>query len=138
MPRFPSADWFAKYCDAINASAEHRSAAADWEGDVTFVVEAEPDKGVEEETWAWLDLHHGECRSAKIVSPDEGERARYVISAPYSRWKEVITGRLDPIRGMTSGRLKLAGDLPTIVQQVEAAKILVGLAGTIPTEFPDE
>jgi putative sterol carrier protein len=78
------------------------------------------------------------CRGAKLVAQDEGEAARFVISAPYSRWKEVIQGRLDPIRGMREGKLRLDGDLPAIVAHVGAAKILVGLASTIPTEFPDD
>ncbi|MGH7856071.1 MAG: SCP2 sterol-binding domain-containing protein, partial [Candidatus Binatia bacterium] len=99
MPRFPSAEWFAAFARAVNDSAEHKEAAAAWEGDVTLVVEAEPDHGVHEDTYAWLDLWHGACREARIVSVDEGERARFVISAPYSRWKDVIRGRLDPVRG---------------------------------------
>ena len=138
MPRFPSAEWFSEYCAAINSSETHAAAAIDWEGDVTFVVEDEPHKGVPQTIWAWLDLHRGMCRGARLVAQDEGEAARFVITAPYSRWKEVILGRLDPIRGMREGKLRLDGDLPAIVAHVEAAKILVGLAASIPTEFPDD
>ena len=138
MPRFPSSEWFSDYCQAINSSEDHAVAAVDWEGDVTFVVEDEPHRGVPETMWVWMDLHRGMCRGAKVVSQDEGERARFVIAAPYSRWKEVIQGRLDPIRGMREGKLRLDGDLPAIVAHVDAAKILVGLAASIPTEFPDD
>lgn len=138
MPRFPSVEWLYAFSDAINAHPEHREAAADWEGDVTLVVEAEPDRGIDETVYAWLDLWHGECRAAKVVSVDEGERARFVISAPYSRWKDVIRGKLDPIRGMREGKLRLSGDLPAIVQHARAADLLVRLAASIPTEFPDE
>jgi putative sterol carrier protein len=138
VAHFPSAEWFEHYCAAINESEEHAISALDWEGDVTFVIEDEPHKGVPETMRAWLDLHRGMCRGAKLVSQDEGERARFVISAPYSRWKEVIQGRLDPIRGMREGKLRLQGDLPAIVAHVDAARLLVGLASTIPTEFPDD
>lgn len=138
MPRFPSDEWFQAFADAVNASAEHREAAAGWEGDVTLVVEADPERGIDEDVYAWLDLWHGECRQAKVVSVDEGERARFVIAAPYSRWKDVIRGRLDPVRGMREGKLRLSGDLPAIVEHAKAADLLVRVASSIPTEFPDE
>ena len=58
--------------------------------------------------------------------------------APYTRWKEVIKKELDPVKGMMQGKLKLKGDLPTIVRYVKAANELVNLAQTVPTEFADE
>ena len=36
------------------------------------------------------------------------------------------------------GKLKLKGDLPTIVKYVKAANELVNLAASVPTEFVDE
>jgi hypothetical protein len=39
---------------------------------------------------------------------------------------------------MMQGKLKVRGDLPTIVRQVRAATELVRLTGLVPTEFPDE
>lgn len=138
MPEFPSEEWLKEYVQRINGSEGYREAAATWEGDVAYVIEAEPDKGVSEDTWAWLDLWHGECREGKLVTPDEGEKARFVIRAPYSRWKEVIKKELDPVKGMMQGKLKLKGDLPTIIRYVKAANELVNLAQTVPTEFADE
>ncbi len=139
MPEFPSKEWLDAYVERINGSSEYREAAATWEGDISYVFEAEPDKGLSEEIWAWLDLWHGGCRRARYaVPPDEGEKAKFIIRAPYSRWKEVIKRELDPVRGMMQGKLKLKGDLPTIVRYVKAANELVNLAGSVPTEFVDE
>ena len=139
MARFPSAEWLDAFVECINASKSYEEAAATWEGDLCFVFEREPDKGVPEDVWAWLDLWHGSCRGAKYGVPvDEGEKAQFIIRAPYSRWKEVMQGSLDPIKGMMQGKLKLKGDLPTIVRHVNAANELVGIAGQVPTEFPDD
>lgn len=138
MAKLPSDEWFAIYVDRINGSSDYREAAADWEGDVAFVFEAEPDKGFPDEVWAWLDLWHGACRAGRIVPREEGERARFVIRAPYSRWKQIVQRDLDPIKGMMQGKLRVQGDLPTIVRYARAANELVGLAATIPTEFADE
>jgi putative sterol carrier protein len=139
MPLFPSKEWLDAYAERINQSSDYRDAAATWEGDVAYVFEPEPDKGISEEIWAWLDLWHGECRDAKYDVPsEEGAKAKFIIMAPYSRWKEVIRKELDPVKGMMQGKLKLKGDLPTIVRYVKAANELVNLAASIPTEFVDE
>lgn len=138
MAIFPSDEWLRIYQDRINGSAEYREAAATWEGAIAFVFEAEPDRGVPEDLWAWLDLWHGECREARMVTPEEGRGAPYVIRAPYTRWKEVLAGNLDPVRGMMQGKLRLQGDLPTIIRHVRAANELVHLTSTVPTGFLDE
>lgn len=138
MSVFPSDEWVAAFVEAINGSYEYREAAAEWEGDVAFVFEAEPDKNHPEDVWGWLDLWHGECRAGRLVEPEEGERARYVIRAPYTRWKEILRGELDPVKAMMQGKLKLKGDLPTIVRHIRAANELVHLTETVSTEFLDE
>lgn len=138
MAVFPSDEWLHIYQERINGSPEYREASSTWEGDIAFVFEAEPDKGVREDLWAWLDLWHGRCRGARMVTPEEGARSPYVIRAPYTRWKDVLRGDLDPVKGMMQGKLKLQGDLPTIVRYVRAANELVHLTMTVPTEYLDE
>ena len=138
MPLFPSDEWVAIYRDRINGSAEYREAAATWEYPVAFVFEAEPDRGLPGDLWALLDLFHGECRDARMLEPAEGDRAPFVIRAPYSRWKEVLRGDLDPVKGMMQGKLKLQGDLTMIVRYVRAANELVHLTMQVPTQFLDE
>jgi putative sterol carrier protein len=135
---FPSNEWVALYRDRINASIAYREAAATWEGAVAFAFEAEPDNGVPGDLWVLLDLWHGECRDARMISPGESDLAPYVIRAPYSRWKEVVQGDLDPVKGMMQGKLKLQGDLAMIVRYVRAANELVHLTMEVPTEFLDE
>jgi putative sterol carrier protein len=135
---FPSDGWMAAYRDRINASSEYRDAAATWEGAIAFVFEAEPDRGVPKDLWGLLDLWHGECRDARMLDPAEGTDAPFVIRAPYSRWKEVLRGDLDPVKGMMQGRLKVQGDLAMIVRYVRAANELVHLTMQVPTEFIDE
>ena len=138
MAVFPSDEWLGIYRERINASPEYRGSALTWEGDIAFVFEAEPDKHVPVDLWAWLDLWHGECRDARMVEPDDGRLAPYVIRAPYTRWKDVLMGDLDPVKGMMQGKLKVQGDLPTIIRYVRAANELVYLTGSVPTEFLDE
>jgi len=138
MVTFASDPWFQDLIVRINASPEYAEAAASWEGDIAFHVEAEPDRGMPADVWGLLDLWHGACRGGGVVGPQRGEECAYVIRAPYSRWKEVVMGDLDPVRAMMQGKLKVRGDLPTIVRYVRAANALVDLTGQIETQFPDE
>jgi putative sterol carrier protein len=138
MPTFPTEEWFQDFVVLINASDEYRVAAADWEGDIAFRIVAEPDRGVPHDVWGYLDLWHGTCRRGGVITAEEGARARYTITAAYTRWKDVLLGDLDPIKGMMQGKLKVQGDLPTIVRQVRAANELVRLTGEVQTIFPDE
>jgi putative sterol carrier protein len=135
---FPTQAWFDRFRVHINASDEYREAASEWEGDIAFLIKAEPDRGVPADVWGWLDLWHGECRGAGLIDDERAAAAAYAITAPYTRWKDVLAGDLDPIKGMMQGKLKVRGDLPTIVRQVRAATELVRLTGEVPTRFPDE
>ena len=135
MALFPSEEWIALYRDLINGSEEYQEAGRTWEGDIAFVFEAEPDRGVAEDLVAWLDLRRGVCHGARMIAAEEGTRAEYEIRAPYSRWREVVKGDLDPVKGMMQGKLKVRGDLPNIVRHVRAANELVHLTTLVPTEF---
>lgn len=139
MALFPSEAWWQDYTDRIKASKEYAEAAATWKGDVTFVVEAAPDKGLHDDVWSWLDLWHGECRGSKYgLTPEEGEQAKFVIRGTYRRWKEVVKKELGPIKGMMTGKLRLKGDIFVMIRHIKAATALVDIAGTVPTEFVDE
>ncbi len=138
MPKFATDEWLEAYKDAINSSAELAQAAGDWERDITLVVEAEPDRGVPIDLWGLFEIEHGRCKQATAVTPETGALAEFVIRAPYSRWKEIIEGKLDPTRALLQGKLKVKGDLKALTAEVDAAQALVRAAASIPTQFPDE
>lgn len=135
---FPSEAWVAEYGKAINANPEYRTGAAGWtHGVVALVIKALPPQ-LPEDFCIWLDLDRGVCREAKVVSTAEGAKAPFCITGDYARWKQVIRKELDPIKGMMQGKLKLKGDLPTIVRAVKAAQELVNSSTTVDTAFLDE
>jgi putative sterol carrier protein len=135
---FPQDEWFRALADEINASEAYRQAASDWEGDIAFLIEADPERGVPADVWGYLDLWHGACRSGRLTTPEAGAGAAFTISATYRRWKDVVRGELDPVRAMMQGKLRVRGDLPTILRYVQAAHELVVICGVVPTRFPDE
>lgn len=124
--------------DELNRSSVYRQAGRGWKWTVGLVVEAEPDRGVAEDAGLYLDLVEGEAREVKVVSAEEAARCDFVITAPYTRWKQVMRKELDPTKGMMQGKLKLKGDLPTIVRYTRASQEMTECTTRIDVEFPDE
>jgi putative sterol carrier protein len=122
----------------INKSDVYRQAGKGWKWTVGLVVEAEPDKNVPEAKGIFMDLFDGHAREIRMVGADEAKKCDFVISAPYSRWKQVMRKELDPTKGMMQGKLKLKGDLPTIVRYTRASQEMTECTTRIDVEFPDE
>ncbi|NIO03095.1 MAG: Fis family transcriptional regulator [Proteobacteria bacterium] len=135
---FLSEEWVQRFKGEVQNNPSYKEAAKTWEGDMTLVVQADPQVGIEADLHLYMDLWHGDCRDMRLVSKEEGEKAQFVITGSYDRWKQVAKGELEPIKGMMQGKLKLKGDLPYIVRYVQAAKELVNCTAKIPARFPDE
>jgi putative sterol carrier protein len=133
-----SPEWAQAFKDEINKSPVYKQAAAGWEGTVGLVVLAEPDKNVPEDMGIFLDLWHGEARDVGIVSRAEAEKAAFVITGSYSRWKKVATKQLDATKGIMLGQLKLRGNFPTIVRYTKASQELTECTTRVPVKWPDE
>ena len=136
---FPSVEWMEEYKKQINSSEGYKKAGATWTaGVVALVISAKPEIGINEDFGMWLDLHQGVCREAKKVGLEEAQKAPFCIIGDYTRWKQVIKKELAPVKGMMQGKLKLKGDLPTIVRYVKASQELVECTTRIETKFLDE
>lgn len=151
---FPSEEWIAAFKEKINSNPNYKESGANWEhGTISLIMQFDQDildkmkkdpvlskqiKEGETAVGVWLDLYHGVCKEAKRVTTEEAEKAKFVIIGEYARWKSVMKKELDPVKGMMQGKLKLKGDLPTIVRFVKAAQDLVDSATMVDTKFVDE
>jgi putative sterol carrier protein len=133
--RFPSDEWIKAMMQEVNQSESYRKSAANWEGDFYFIVE--PGAGLAEQMVLYIDLWHGEARSAGGVASEEEKSPEFVIRAPLATWRRVIEKRLDPIQGMITGQLKLKGTMSKIMRYPKAASELVNCATKVPTDFPE-
>ncbi len=133
-----SPEWAAAYKDEINRSAVYKQAAAGWEGTVGLVVLAEPDKNFPEDKGVAMDLWHGEARAITVVSREEAEKCKFVITGPYSRWKQVAKKELDATKGIMLGQLKLRGDFPTLVRYTKASQEMTECTTRVAVTWPDE
>lgn len=140
MYRFPSVEWTEALRIALNNSRDYREAGKPWTfGAVAMIVQSDPESGLEHDAGIVLHVHGGECQGARFVEGDSDPAdAEFVIVGSYARWKDVIQGKLDPIKGMMEGKLKLArGHLPTIIRFVEPSRLVVASASKVPTLFAD-
>lgn len=133
--QFPSAEWVAAFKDAVNASEAYRVSAAKWEGDFHFVVE--PKGSLKEPVKFYLDLWHGECREAHLVEDGDTKEPEFIIQGTIDTFRQIFDKKLDPIRALVSGKLKLKGNLGKIMRSVKATLDLVNAASTVPTVYPE-
>lgn len=130
---FPSDEWIAALMEVVNRSDAYARAAEKWEGDLNFIVE--PGPGLPKPACLYMDLWHGSCRNAGQF-PVGQKNAEFEISAPLATWRQVLDGKLDPIMGLTTRRLKLKGNLMKILKTPKAAIELVNCARQVDTVFP--
>ncbi len=135
MPRFPSDEWIKELSSKLNASESYERSAKDWEGDFIFVVE--PDDAYDETAYLFLGLYHGKSPDAELVESKDTRDAEFVISAPFTNWRKVIEGELEPIQGMMTRKLKLAGNMMKIMRYPKAAQEIVNCCALVPTDFGD-
>lgn len=128
--------WLERWVTEIRASEAYRHSAASWEGTLGLEVR---EAGAETPSNAvFLDLWHGDCRGARLATAQDLETATFVLRAPLATWKQVLAGRLDPIFGLMTGKLKLSrGNVAKLTPYMQASKDLVAAAAKFETTFPD-
>lgn len=131
-------EWVGEWEKFLQNDAKYKEVAKDWEGSVVLLVQKNPDFGVTQDLYLFMDLWHGDCRSIRFVPDTAGKKGNYIISGTIERWMAVGKKQLDPVKGMMQGKLKLKGDLPTIVRAVKAALRLVETAADVGGKMPDE
>jgi putative sterol carrier protein len=130
---FPSDAWIKALSDHLNNSASYERSAKNWEGDFIFIIE--PDDVYDEPASLYLGLFHGKSPGAAMLSDPNEREAAYTIRAPYSTWRKVVEGKLDPIQAMMTQQLKLQGNMMMIMRYPKAAQEIIACTKSIPTDF---
>jgi putative sterol carrier protein len=131
--KFPSAEWIKELSTQLNVSAAYAQAAAAWEGDNIFVIL--PDADYPDTTYLYIDLQHGKASAARQLSSLDEQKALFITSAPFNTWRRVLEGRLDPIQGIFSGKLKLVGSMAQVQRNPKATYEMVKVAAQIDSDF---
>jgi putative sterol carrier protein len=137
---FPSREWCEQVVQLANADPEAADAGEGWDGDFGAVVEAEPGK------LAAPFAIHCEPKNGRITrlrfleDPDELDEIEpaYLARAPYSVWKGLILGTLDPVEAVLKKKIQMSGDLQPILERMRYKGIADRILSQLHTEFPDE
>ena len=133
---FPSDEWIKAFMKTLNGDQgkAYQKAAEKWEGDFIFVVE--PDETYDDTTYFYVDLWHGKCREARMITDiNKLPNAEFQYRGTFSNWIKLMEGKIDPIRGILMRKFKLVGNKAKIMRATKAAKELVALTQKIETNF---
>ena len=132
---FASKEWLDAYKEALNGELGKpwQQAAENWEGDFLFVID--PDDRFQETIHYYIDLWHGECRDAKMLTTSDSiPEAEFQYIGKYSNWEKLLKGEIDPIRGLLMRKFKLVGNKGKLMKST-VAKELVATARKLDTNF---
>jgi putative sterol carrier protein len=130
-------EWCAACCDRLNQRESYRLAAAGWEGPAVLLMSADAEHGIGSDRAVWLDMHHGQCRGARVATKEDLETSAYVFRADPAHWKRLLDGEMDPVSAVMQGKLRLSrGNLFTLAKYAPAAREMVLAAGEIGGTFP--
>jgi hypothetical protein len=140
MPVFPSRAWAEQAMALVNADPESVAAGRDWKGDFGIVIEAEPGR-LATPFVAWIRPENGRIVELRVlVDPDDLDEFEpaYRIAAPFSVWKALLRGTLDPVQALARRRLRVDGDVQPILERMRYKDIASRTLAGIETRFADE
>ncbi len=140
MATFPSKEWAEQAVQLVNEDPEAALAGKGWEGDFGAVVLPEPGK-LNKAFTAHLVPKDGRIEKLKVLpDPDDLEEIEpaYVARAPYSVWKGLLTGQLDPVEAVLKRRIDVKGDLQPLMERLRYKGIADRVMAKMKTTFPDE
>jgi putative sterol carrier protein len=139
MLLFPSPQWLDAWVELANADQAFRTAGAGWDGAVGGVIGADAVAGVGDDLYFRLTGRDGRWYEQTLAADDRLVAGTvFTIRAPYEAWKSVIRQELHPVTGIVQGRLRLRGQLSTVLRWTHALVIMTKLAGRLGTTFVDE
>jgi hypothetical protein len=140
MPVFPSRAWAEQAMALVNADPESVAAGRDWKGDFGIVIEAEPGR-LATPFVVWIRPENGRIAELRVlVDPDDLDEFEpaYRIAAPFSVWKALLRGTLDPVQALARRRLRVDGDVQPIMERMRYKDIASRTLAGIETQFADE
>ena len=133
MPIFATQAWLDESASLLNNDPEYAEGAKDYEGDYLYIVEA--DELQPTPIYYYVDLYHGKCRKATIVTSPTEVKAEFEMSAPYSIWKKILQGELDGNKALMTRKLKIKGNMTKLMKSTKPATAYFKALATLKTEF---
>ena len=85
----------------------------------------------------YVDLWHGVCRAAEMVTDFGKYKPEFVLQGPYPIWKRVSTKQLDSTQAIITKQFKLTGNMAKIMRYTKAANELTNTTSKVQTEWEE-
>ena len=129
-----SNEYLTKFKERINADDEYEKLAKTVDDSYTLILQAEPDKGVNETLIVGFEIKEG-----KMTDLWSGEReTSFILSAPYRVWVDILLGKIGANRAFITRKLKIKGNMPRLLKTAKATDRMVQLLREMPTIFHGE
>lgn len=130
--------WAKAWADELRDSEAYRDAARSWEGSILLEMTGKTESMGIASRAVFVDLWHGDCRAARHAGETEQRQADYVIRGDIEVWKRILSGELEPIFALMSGKLQLVrGSLAKLTPYLAASRELVLAAARVDSSFPE-
>lgn len=116
MTQFPSAEWLQVLMDKLNSDARYAEIARNWEGDM--LVQVDPGEKLPAPILFYLDLWHGQCRTAFIMDADHMIKPAFILKAPYENFVRLLKGELEPMQALLTRKIGVQGNMATLMRSV--------------------
>ena len=140
MATFPSKEWCEEAVRLVNEDPERSLAAQGWQGEIGVIVDAEPGK-LERAFVAHLVPRNARIEKLRVLEePDDLDELEpaYLARAPYSVWKQLLQGSLDPVEAVLRRRIAVKGDLQQLIERLRFKGIADRVFAQLKTEYVDE
>jgi putative sterol carrier protein len=136
---YPSDEWIKELDRICNEDPEFKEAAGSFSGKFIFQIEKETGK-LDETAFLSVKVENGLSSEAQaLASLDEVPDADYIVTGKYSAWKNVVQGKLEPLRAIMTRKLKLIkGSQLKILKEVKLTLNIMNNCVKVDAEYPDE
>jgi hypothetical protein len=139
VPVFPSRAWADQAVALFNSDPDSVAAGRGWTGDFGVVIEAEQGR-LEAAFVAYVLPRDGRIAELRILAdPDDLDELEpvYRIRAPYSVWKGLLQGTVDPVQAIVQRKLRVDGDVQPILERMRYKDVAARVLARLDTQFPD-
>lgn len=137
MPVFPSSDWMDEFCGHLASHPEAADVAVALNGVYRFVV----DPGgplAERHTYDVAIRPADGGADVALTDGDSAQAPRLTLTTDYRRWQQLVRGELDVGMAVMLRRLKVSGDLTSLMGNVAAARPLVDALHDVDTVWLED
>jgi len=131
---FAGKEYLKEVMKRSNADKKYLELAKGENASYTFMIQAEPEKGVEKDIVLGYTVEDGVTTDIWL-----GERkTEFTISGKYGVWVNILIGKTGVTKAFLMRKLKVRGNLMKIIKMSKATERWLEILRTIPTEFHGE